>query len=222
MVNFGANLDALIARVEAARLGVSGHHIVKIVGASKYSDASAIEALYRAGQRAFGENRVQDLLDKVHTLADLPIEWHFIGRLQTNKINHLIEAEPFLVHGIESLEHAQAIDKRLATKGKKWRALLQVNAANEESKAGVTVDATLETYAHIQATCPHLTLDGLMTIGAHSDDRAIVQQSFETTKKLFDALPKGASILSMGMSGDFELAIACGSTMVRVGSALFK
>jgi uncharacterized pyridoxal phosphate-containing UPF0001 family protein len=92
------NLDKLITKVEAARLRVSEHHIVKIIGVSKYSTSEDVATLYEAGQRAFGENKVQDLKDKSVALDELPIEWHFIGRLQKNKINNLIDLRPSLVH----------------------------------------------------------------------------------------------------------------------------
>ena len=95
------HFDQIIERVEQARLRLNDHHIVKIVAASKYVDAEAIKALYAIGQRAFGENKVQDLVTKNELLEDLPIEWHFIGTLQKNKINHLLGCNPYLLHSID-------------------------------------------------------------------------------------------------------------------------
>ena len=214
------NLQDIIARIEKARIAYSRHQIVRIVAVSKTQNADAIRALYEAGQRAFGENRVQDLCDKDAALEALPIEWHFIGTLQTNKINALLALRPSLLHSLHSLELAHALQKRLEKQGQTLRALLQINAAREDSKHGVAPESASETYYAIRETCPNITLCGLMTIGAHTDEQRKIQQSFEITKKLFDTLPD-ASILSMGMSDDFELAIACGSNMVRIGSLLF-
>ena len=214
------NLQDIIARIEKARIAYSRHQIVRIVAVSKTQNADAIRALYEAGQRAFGENRVQDLCDKDAALEALPIEWHFIGTLQTNKINALLALRPSLLHSLHSQQLAHALQKRLEKQGQNLRALLQINAAREDSKHGVAPESASETYHAIRETCPNITLCGLMTIGAHTDEQRKIQQSFEITKKLFDTLPD-ASILSMGMSDDFELAIACGSNMVRIGSLLF-
>lgn len=212
--------DRIVERIEKARLRVNDHHIVKIVAASKYVDAEAIRSLYAIGQRAFGENKVQDLVAKAEALEDLPIEWHFIGTLQKNKINHLIAQNPHLLHSVDSLELAHALNERLAREGKSLRALVQVNSAYEESKSGFLPEEFAESYARISEECPHLHLQGIMSIGAHVDDPAVVRKSFETTRHLFDSLPN-ATVCSMGMSGDFELAIECGSNMVRLGSILF-
>lgn len=215
--------DAILNRVEQARLRVSQHHIVKIVAASKSATPEMIETLYRVGQRSFGENKVQDMSEKVHALAHLPLEWHFIGRLQTNKINQLIDLEPFLMHSLSSLELAQEMDKRLGVKGKTMNVLLQINSAYEEQKAGVLPQDALEIYDRINLTCKHLHLKGVMSIGAHTEDRNIVKKSFETTHDIFEKLQHhGAKYCSMGMSQDFELAIECGSNMIRLGSILFK
>ena len=219
-LEYKLHFDRIIERIEKARLKVSDHHIVKIVAASKYVDANAIRDLYAIGQRAFGENKVQDLMAKAEALEDLPIEWHFIGTLQKNKINHLLSLNPHLIHSIDSLELAHALNERLERDGKTLRALVQVNSAFEESKSGFLPEAFSEAYAQIREECPRLQLQGIMSIGAHVEDTAIVRKSFETTRRLFDALP-GASICSMGMSSDFELAIECGSNMVRLGSILF-
>jgi pyridoxal phosphate enzyme (YggS family) len=217
------NLDNLIARVENARLQVSHHHIVKIIGISKYSTANDVEKLYEAGQRAFGENKVQDLKQKSQELEDLPLEWHFVGRLQKNKINNLIDLNPTLIQSLDSLDLAQELQKKLEAKNKKVACLLQINSALEESKTGVHPQDALKTYETIQQTCPNIILKGVMSIGAHVDNEALIQKSFETTKTIFDQLqPHGAIYCSMGMSGDFELAISCGSNMIRVGSTLFK
>lgn len=217
------NLDKVIERVEAARLQVSHHHIVKIIAISKYSQSEEVATLYDAGQRAYGENKVQDLKEKMEKLEELPLEWHFVGRLQKNKINNLIDLNPTLIQSIDSLELALELDKKLEAKNKKVNALLQINSAYEESKAGVMPKDAIEVYKNIIETCPNINLKGVMSIGAHVEDEDIIKKSFETTKEIFDKLqPLGAKYCSMGMSGDFELAIKCGSNMIRVGSSLFK
>jgi len=221
--NFVNTLDDILTRVEKARLSVDQHLIVKIVAASKSADPSMIEAMYHAGQRCFGENKIQDMSDKVHALSHLPLEWHFIGRLQTNKINQLIDLEPSLMHSLSSLELAQEMDKRLHVKNKTMNVLLQINSAYEEQKAGVLPEQAIEVYEQIVLTCKHLQLKGVMSIGAHTEECAVIQKSFETTHKIFESLQNhGAKYCSMGMSGDFEQAIACGSNMIRLGSILFK
>lgn len=217
------NLDEVITRVEGARLKVSEHHIVKIIGISKYSDSNDVKELYEAGQRAFGENKVQDLKLKSEQLDDLPLEWHFVGRLQKNKINNLIDLNPSLIQSIDSLELAQEFNKKLEAKGRKINALLQINSAKEDTKAGVMPQEAVEVYKEILKTCPNLVLKGVMSIGAHVEDEKIIKDSFKTTKEIYDQLvPFGAKFCSMGMSSDYELAIACGSNMIRVGSSLFK
>lgn len=215
------HFDHIIERVEKARLRVSDHHIVKIVAASKYVNAEAIKSLYEIGQRAFGENKVQDLISKSEQLEDLPIEWHFIGTLQKNKINHLLSVHPHLLHSIDSIELAHAINERLERNNMSLRALVQINSAYEESKSGFFPEEINEKYAQIMQECPRLQLQGVMSIGAHVDDTDVIRKSFETTRRIFETLPN-ASVCSMGMSGDFELAIECGSTMIRLGSILFQ
>ena len=220
-IAYKRHIDKIIERIEKARISVSEHHIVKIVAVSKYSDADAVRALYEIGQRAFGENRVQDLASKSEALDDLPLEWHFIGNLQKNKINQLIGLNPFLFHSLDSLELAEALQQRLLGRGNyTMECLLQINTAKEASKSGVMPEEAKDVYQRIAETCPNINLKGVMTIGAHTDDETAIRDSFTQTRKIFDDL-NGATICSMGMSGDFELAIACGSNMVRLGSIMF-
>jgi len=222
-MDFEKNFDEVLERIEKARIETNEHQIVKIVAVSKYSDAKAVESLYKIGQRAFGENRVQDLKEKMSELEEYPLEWHFIGRLQTNKINMLLDLNPFLIQSIDSYDKAQELDKRAKVKEKKANILLQINSAKEDSKAGVMPEVTIEEYLKIKESCKNLNLKGVMTIGAHTEDKKEIQKSFETTYKIFEDLkPYGATICSMGMSSDFELAIKCGSNMLRLGSILFK
>jgi len=215
------HFDTIIERIEKARLRVNDHHIVKIVAASKYVGVEEIQSLYNIGQRSFGENKVQDMKIKVDALQDLPLEWHFIGTLQKNKINQLINLNPTMIHSIDSLDLACALNERLNRDGKTLRALVQVNSAHEASKSGFSPDEFTDIYHQIIDQCPNLRLQGIMSIGAHTEDTKIIQKSFETTRQLFEKLPN-ATVCSMGMSNDFELAIECGSNLVRLGSILFN
>ena len=222
MNDYRNRLDSVVERIEQARLSVSQHHIVKIVAVSKYHSKEEVEALYKVGQRAFAENKVQDLLNKTQELEALPLEWHFIGHLQSNKINKLLQTRPFLMQSLDSINLAQALQKRLEAQNSTLNCLLQVNSAHEAQKSGVAPQEALDIYQEIQERFDRITLKGLMSIAAHSEDTKLISKSFETTHKIYEKVQKnGATILSMGMSGDFELAIKHGSTMVRIGSALF-
>ncbi|MDX1808175.1 MAG: YggS family pyridoxal phosphate-dependent enzyme [Sulfurospirillaceae bacterium] len=215
--------DEVLTNIENVRVKVNQHQIIKIVAVSKSVDAEAISDMYSIGQRAFGENKVQDLKNKSEILENLPIEWHFIGRLQTNKINALIDVNPFLMHSCSSLEMAKEIEKRLQVKNKTMNVLLQINSAYEEQKAGVDPERAVDIYSEIIETCPNIKLKGVMSIGAHSEDEALIKKSFETTFGIFEKLgTKGAKYCSMGMSNDYELAVECGANMLRLGSVLFR
>ncbi len=219
-LEYKIHIDKIIDRIEQARIKVSEHHIVKIVAVSKYNTAEDITKLYNIGQRAFGENRVQDFVAKQAALEELPLEWHYIGNLQRNKLNALIKADPFLFQSLDSKELANALQRRLHDRESTMDCLLQINSAKEETKSGVYPEDAVELFAYIREHCPNINLKGVMSIGAHTDDQAVIRESFETTFKIYDQL-EDVSICSMGMSGDFELAIECGSNMIRVGSLMF-
>jgi len=218
------NLDEVIWNIEQARISVSEHHIVKLVAVGKYSDEESIAMLYQLGQRAFGENQVQQLEKRMQHLADLPLEWHMIGTLQSNKINKLLALRPALLQSLDSLKLAQALNKRLQEQQQTLPALLQINSANEATKSGVTSEEAIDLYQEIAQSCPAIQLRGVMSIGAHTEDKKIIQQSFERTYKIYEKLQKSnqATICSMGMSNDYELAIKCGSNLVRIGSKIFN
>ncbi|EAJ6140695.1 YggS family pyridoxal phosphate-dependent enzyme [Campylobacter lari] len=191
---------------------------VRLVAASKYVQDEQIRELFKQGVIEFGENQVQALALKKEKLQNLEIKWHFIGNLQSNKINLLIKQNPLLWQSCNGLKIAKAVDKRLDYK---LDALLEINTANESSKSGIEQNKAIEEYLQIQEECKNLNLAGIMCIGSMDEEK--VQESFEQTFKIYENLQKyGAKICSMGMSGDFELAIKCGSNMVRLGSILFK
>ncbi|WP_104731981.1 YggS family pyridoxal phosphate-dependent enzyme [Helicobacter salomonis] len=222
-MSFAKRLDQIIKRIEKARLNYNRHHIVQLIAVSKYATSQQVRALYTCGQRAFGENKVQDLQSKSSALESLPLEWHMLGSLQHNKINKLLALKPFLFHALDSLQLAQAIEARSTDT---LNALLQVNISKEHTKSGVIPEQALEIYTRINQTCPHIHLKGMMVIGptppatpSFSHAQAL-ERAFAQAKDIFDTLPN-ASILSMGMSADFECAIAYGANMVRIGQALF-
>jgi len=218
-----SNLDQVLWNLEEARLKVSDHHIVKLVVVGKYTEIENISTLYELGQRAFGENQVQQLKERMGLLENLPLEWHMIGSLQKNKINNLIDLSPSLMHSLDSLSLAEELNKKLIAKDTTMSCLLQINAAEEESKSGFSPEEAYDRYKQIIESYPAIKLKGVMTIGAHTTDTKLIQESFETTYTLYEKLQKdGATICSMGMSGDYELAIECGSNLIRVGSAIFK
>jgi pyridoxal phosphate enzyme (YggS family) len=127
------------------------------------------------------------------------------------------------MQSLDSLALAKELNKKLEAKNSRMNCLLQINAANEERKSGVTVAESIDIYQQVKETCPNIVLKGVMTIGAHTDDIKLIQKSFETTHSIYEKLEKeGATICSMGMSSDYTLAIQCGSNLVRIGSALFK
>ena len=216
-----ANLDRVIWDIEEARISVSEHHIVKLVGVSKYTSIENISTLYDLGQRSFGENQVQQLKERMNLLDDLPIEWNMVGSLQKNKINNLIDLSPSLMHSLDSLDLAEELNKKLMAKSKKMNCLLQINASNEDTKSGFKIEEAYDKYQEIIEKYPNIILKGVMSIGINDDK--LVQKNFEDTYNIFDRLKKyNASICSMGMSGDYKLAIKCGSNLVRVGSKLFE
>ncbi|MCW0243123.1 YggS family pyridoxal phosphate-dependent enzyme [Campylobacter lari] len=191
---------------------------VRLIAASKYVQDEQIRELFKQGIFEFGENQVQALALKKEKLQDLEIKWHFIGNLQSNKINLLVKQKPVLWQSCNGIKIAKAVDKRLEYK---LDTLLEINTANESSKSGIEQNKAIEEYLQIQEECKNLNLVGIMCIGAMNEEK--VQEGFEQTFKIYENLQKhGAKICSMGMSGDFELAIKCGSNMVRLGSILFK
>ena len=195
---------------------------VTLLAVTKNFPVLTLQEAYDHGLRQFGENRVQEALEK---MGELPhdIQWHLIGRLQSNKINKIL-GKFVLVHSVDSLELAQALSQRL--QGKQQEILLEVNTSGEASKAGVEVSDAPQVAEKI-ASLPGLRLKGLMTIGPLTEDKVQQRDAFKRLKGLFDqiqAKPFGGEnfdVLSMGMSGDYEAAIEEGSTMVRIGTALF-
>ncbi|MBS6153617.1 MAG: YggS family pyridoxal phosphate-dependent enzyme [Campylobacter gracilis] len=209
-------LDEILKRIEAAKVGPGD---VQLVAVSKNVGTDEVRELYSQGQIAFGENRVQELKRKSELLRELPLKWHFIGTLQSNKINQLIALRPTLWQSCNNYELALAVNKRL---NYPLDTLLEINAAGESSKTGLDKNRAVEEFLRIKQECKNLNLIGVMSIGAHASEPAQIARSFEVGREIFDALiPHGARICSMGMSDDFELAIKCGSNMIRLGRILY-
>ena len=210
------NLSKLLDEINE----LSNGRKVELVAVSKYVGPKEIKELFNKGQMSFGENRVQDLVKKSDELKELNLNWHFIGTLQTNKINALLKIRPTLWQSCNSLKLAQAVDKRLDYK---LDTLLEINVADEDSKTGLDLVLAIESYCTIKESCKNLNLKGIMCIGAHSDNELEVAKSFEKAYVIYESLQnQGAKICSMGMSSDYKIAIKCGSHMLRIGSLLFK
>jgi len=217
-----ANLVAIEERVAAAcRRAGRARTEVTLVGVSKGMDADVVRAAAGAGLATFGENYVQEWLAKRAALADLEpaIAWHFIGRIQRNKAAAIAEAT--LVHSLADVRVAGALAAVGARRGTPVRALVQVNVDDEATKGGVTPDALPAVLAEVQAL-DGLVVEGLMVIPPPLPPDA-VRTSFRRLRELRDRQSDAASLreLSMGMSGDFEVAIEEGATLIRVGTAIF-
>lgn len=194
----------------------------RLLAVSKTRPADAVRALAGAGQRAFGENYVQEGVAKARELADLGLEWHLIGHLQSNKCREAAEVFDW-VQSVDRLKLVDALDKARPAGRPPLNVLVQVNVDGEASKSGCD-PADVPALAAAVAAAPHLRLRGLMAIPEPHPDPARRRDSFRRLKALHDAVAAefpGVDTLSMGMSDDFETAIAEGSTLVRIGTALF-
>ena len=222
MTSISNRLQDILATIQSAKLVAHRTQPVNLLAVSKAQSTSAIREAYVAGQKLFGENYLQEALDKQSQLADLAIEWHFIGPIQSNK-TQLIAQHFDWVHSIDRLKIAQRLnDARPATLAP-LQVCIQVNISNEESKSGVT-QQELETLAKAISLMPQLKLRGLMAIPEPSTDNNKQRLQFKQVRECYDALlAKGFSLdtLSIGMSDDYPIAIEEGATIVRIGSALF-
>ena len=200
---------------------------ITLVAVSKTKPVSYIEEAYSAGHRHFGENKVQELVDKHEQLPE-DVRWHMIGHLQRNKVKYIISFV-HLIHGVDSTRLLEQIEKEARKIDKKVACLLQIHIAQENSKFGFSEEELLDLLnSNAVRDLKHVQIDGLMGMATNTADNSIIQQEFKTLKTLFDKLkysplPEHVSMqtLSMGMSGDYELALNCGSNMIRVGSAIF-
>ena len=213
--------NQVLKQIEAAcsRVGREAE-TVQLLAVSKTHPSEALREMYATGQRAFGENYLQEALEKIEALSDLDIEWHFIGHVQRNKTKHLAEKFAW-VHGVDRLIIAERLSgQRLATQPP-LNICLQVNIDGQDTKDGCQPEEAAYLVSEI-SQLPHLRLRGIMVIPAPNNTSALMD-----ARKLFDqvkaqhANPQDWDTLSMGMSADLDAAIAAGSTMVRIGTALF-
>ena len=197
---------------------------VQLVAVSKTKPATDILTLYNMGQRDFGENYVQELLEKQRELPG-DIRWHFIGHLQTNKVK-LVVPSVHLIHGVDSFRLLKEIDRQAVLKGRMVNVLLQVHIAQEETKFGLDggeLDVLMQEWRDGAARGEFVGVQvrGLMGMASNTADAAVVREEFRGLKLMLDRYFPAGGILSMGMSADYAIAIEEGSTMVRIGSLLF-
>ncbi len=201
---------------------------VRLVAVSKLKTVADIEALYALGQLDFGENYVQELLQK-HEQCNKNIQWHFIGHLQTNKVKYIA---PFvhLIHGIDSMKLLKEVNRQAKKNGRIINCLLQIYIAREESKFGLSEEELNELLQWDELPAlNNICIKGLMGMASFCSDKTLVANEFSFLNRCYQQLKAAsaqhsninAEILSMGMSNDYELAVANGSTMVRIGSLLF-
>ncbi|WP_295486244.1 YggS family pyridoxal phosphate-dependent enzyme [uncultured Pseudomonas sp.] len=220
MSTLADNLHAIRTRIDgAAKASHRDPASVQLLAVSKTKPASAIAELHRAGVRDFGENYLQEALTKQTELSDLPLIWHFIGPIQSNKTKAIAEHFDW-VHSVDRLKIAQRLSEQRPTDLPPLNICLQVNVSGEDSKSGCTPEQ-LPALAQAVAALPNLRLRGLMAIPEPTDEPAAQHAAFARLRQLQEALGLGLDSLSMGMSHDLEAAIAQGATWVRIGTALF-
>jgi PLP dependent protein len=206
------------AALRAGRIPAS----VRLVAVSKTVDLDRIRAAIAAGQRLFGENYLQEAREKIDALGHA-VSWHLVGHLQSNKAKSAVELFD-LIHGVDSLKLAQTLEKAAAARGRFQEILLQVNLAGEASKAGAAPENVALLLEEVQRL-PHLQVEGLMTMPPYFSDPEEARPFFRVLRELAERLRDTSGLplreLSMGMSGDFEVAVEEGATLVRVGTAIF-
>lgn len=195
---------------------------VELVAVSKTHPVEKIKEVYDLGQRIFGENKVQEMIEKQPLLPN-DIQWHLIGHLQTNKVKYIAEFVD-TIQSVDSEKILKEINKQAEKYNRKIKVLLQVKIAEEDTKFGLEVSETKELFLKwLQGNFPNVEISGLMGMATFTDDEAQIRREFSFLKRLFDqlSLQKKLETLSMGMSGDFPVAIECGANSIRVGSAIF-
>lgn len=195
---------------------------VTLVAVSKTKPVEDLQEAYESGIRDFGENKIQEMCDKYEVLPK-DIRWHMIGHVQTNKVKYMA---PFvhLIHGVDSLKLLKEINKQAEKNNRIIDVLLQQFIADEETKFGLDVEETRQIMQEEIQHLPHVRVVGLMGMATFTEDKNQIRNEFKTLKSNFDFLKnnfENITILSMGMSGDYQIAIEEGSTMVRIGSSIF-
>lgn len=209
---------------EACRMAGRDPKEVTLIAVSKTKPVSMLKEAYDAGARCFGENKVQEIMDK-HPQLPEDIQWHMIGHLQRNKVKYIVD-KVSMIHSVDSLRLAQTIEQEAAKHNVCVPVLLEVNVAQEESKFGLKMDEVLPLIETI-ADFPHIKVQGLMTIAPYVENAEDNRDFFRQLKKLsVDIEAKNINnvsmrVLSMGMTGDYQVAVQEGATMVRVGTGIF-
>ena len=220
MSTIAGNIAQVEARIRAAALAVHRDVTsIHLLAVSKTKPAAALREAHAAGVRDFGENYLQEARAKQIELADLPLCWHFIGPIQSNKTRDIAEHFSW-VHSVDRLKIAQRLSEQRPDGLPPLNICIQVNVSGEASKSGCA-PADLPALAHAISALPRLTLRGLMAIPEPTDERAEQDAAFAKVRELQEGLNMGLDTLSMGMSHDLESAIAQGATWVRIGTALF-
>lgn len=217
------NLNAILERIAAAAAKAGrGPATVRLLAVSKTVPVAQIAEAHAAGQRLFGENRVQELRAKA-PLLPADCEWHLIGHLQENKVRHAVQSAAW-IHALDAVELIRRVDRIAGEEGRRPVVLLEVNLSGEKSKFGVTPDG-VRAVLDAALRSPHLACCGLMTMAPYAAPETELRRIFGGLRELRNRLAAefGAALpeLSMGMSSDFEAAIAEGATLVRIGSAMF-
>ena len=195
---------------------------VQLVAVSKTHPSEIIQQIYNEGQRVFGENKVQEMIEKQEVLPK-DIQWHLIGHLQTNKVKYIA---PFVdtIQSVDSEKVLKEINKQAGIFNRKIKVLLQVKIAEEETKFGLELHEAKEIFLeYLKGDYPNVEITGLMGMATFTDDQNQVKKEFLFLKQIFDkmSIQNPLKTLSMGMSGDYETAIECGANSVRIGSAIF-
>ncbi|WP_250433850.1 YggS family pyridoxal phosphate-dependent enzyme [Hanstruepera flava] len=196
---------------------------VTLVAVSKTKPVSDIMEAYNVGQRVFGENKIQDMVEKYEQMPK-DIEWHMIGHVQRNKVKYMA---PFvsLIHGVENFKVLKEVNKQAAKYDRVIDCLLQIKIAEEDSKFGMTPEeARTILSSEVIKELKHVTIVGVMGMATFTDNKNQIKTEFNNLKLIFEDLKtidSNLKVISMGMSGDYQLAIACGSNMVRIGSSIF-
>lgn len=220
MSTIADNIAHVSSRIRAAALAAGrDEHSIQLLAVSKTKPAEALREAYAAGLRDFGENYLQEALSKQLELADLPLIWHFIGPIQSNKTRAIAEHFDW-VHSVDRLKIAQRLSEQRPADLPPLNICIQVNVSGEASKSGCT-PADLPALANAISALPRLKLRGLMAIPEPTEDRAAQDAAFAAVQSLQASLNLPLDTLSMGMSHDLESAIAQGATWVRIGTALF-
>lgn len=223
MQDLCTNLDRIHEQIRAAAEAVGRNpDDVRLMLATKTQSIETLRETVRAGESFFGENRVQELVPKVDALTDQNIVWHFIGHLQTNKVRDVV-GRASCIQSIDRVSLADEVQRICEKRGTTIDVMIEVNTSGEASKHGIAPSNVWSLIEHVRL-CTALRIVGFMTIGALSDDEAAVRRCFVTLREIrdsYDAEHGTRSELSMGMSSDLAWAIAEGSTIVRVGTAVF-